>query len=248
MDGGFRGHSWRRASPICSLLFAWYHLRFTLIYTHADGGPGYVYDDLYSYPSNCQVMSNLCSPASSPSVGHSPGMPGKRPNAKRWMRLHANIVKPTQKLSNAFRLPPLDCLRDPSISLFSLFSSLLPFRLLPLSKFSCIVGETHTRTITLRFGLLNPTSAYPLWQVGQEDLLMVIRYQTDQPAAASNGRGCSSGRRRSALATAGRSRARQQDHTVAADITVDLADPLDDPAPPPLTTDTHPHRSMAGRN
>jgi hypothetical protein len=34
------------------------------------------------------------------------------------------------------------------------------------------------------------------------------------------------------------------DHTVPA-VLVDLADPLDDPAPPPLTTDTHPHSGMA---
>ena len=36
------------------------------------------------------------------------------------------------------------------------------------------------------------------------------------------------------------------DHTVPA-VTVDLADPLDDPAPPPRTTDTHPHRGVARR-
>jgi len=35
-----------------------------------------------------------------------------------------------------------------------------------------------------------------------------------------------------------------EDHTVPA-VTVDLADPLDDPAPPPLTGDTHPHRGVA---
>jgi len=35
------------------------------------------------------------------------------------------------------------------------------------------------------------------------------------------------------------------DHTVSA-VPVDLADPLDDPALPPLTTDAYPHRGVAG--
>jgi hypothetical protein len=34
------------------------------------------------------------------------------------------------------------------------------------------------------------------------------------------------------------------DHTIPA-VTVDLADPLDDPAPPPPATDTHPHSDVA---
>src|SRR5438874_13299703 len=75
------------------------------------------------------------------------------------------------------------------------------------------------------------------WLVVVEVTHLVTRHQPDQPVAGPcHGRGFFSVEGVAPLPRRAADRSVSHDHTVPADM-VDLADPLDDPAPPPHTTD-----------